>query len=356
MRCSCGPQNRTPPERLRALTDRYDPTIVPRSITGEALVELLASPAEAAIAGDVLLVDGVPDRVDPDRWRVAIDRLATTPCIVVGRDGWHQAGAPALVLVDLLAEDDATLEAVVETTSQAPLAAAALAMHLRSVGNRTTGQGLVAESALYSMLQAGPEFAAWRHATPVRQRRASGRPAVVVERVGSELRIELDRPEVHNALGVQMRDELLEALAIAVADPDLRVTISGRGPAFCAGGDLDEFGTAPDPATAHILRLDRSIGAVLARIADRVTARLHGACYGSGIELPAFAGHVIALEGTTMGLPELGLGLVPGAGGTVSIPARIGRHATARLALTRLPIDAATALQWGLVDEVVDEP
>ena len=55
---------------------------------------------------------------------------------------------------------------------------------------------------------------------------------------------------------------------------------------------------------------------------------------------------------TTMVLPELGLGLIPGAGGTVSLPARIGRHATAHLALTRLPIDASTALRLGLVDEV----
>jgi enoyl-CoA hydratase/carnithine racemase len=83
-----------------------------------------------------------------------------------------------------------------------------------------------------------------------------------------------------------------------------------------------------------------------------VTARLHGACYGSGIELPAFADRVVAASDTRIALPELGLGLIPGAGGTVSLPRRIGRHRTAWLALSGAAIDATTALGWGLVDEV----
>ena len=332
---------------------RYSPAIVPRTITGDALVELLAAPAALPAAGEVLLVDGVPDASAGSRWRAALDRLATAPFVVVGRGGWTQGGTPAaLELVDVVAEDDDTVAAVVDTASRAPLASSALAVHLRASATRTAAAGLVAESALYSTLQAGPEFAAWRAGTPARHRPPSTGPAVVVGRTGDELGIELDRPEVRNALGVQMRDELLEALAIAEADPDLHVTISGRGPSFCAGGDLDEFGTAPDPATAHLIRLERSVGAVLVRLAPRVTVRLHGACYGSGVELAAFAGRVIAHPDTTMALPELGFGLVPGAGGTVSIPARIGRHAAARLAFTRQPIDAATALAWGLVDEL----
>ena len=275
---------------------------------------------------------------------------------MIGREGWEHADAVALELVDVVAADEPALAAMLETTAHVPLASAALALLLRGSERRPTGEGLVAESALYSALQAGPEFATWRRATPVRERRTPAGPAVAVERVGDELRIELARPEVRNALGVDVRDGLLDALAVASADPDLRVTITGRGPAFCAGGDLDEFGTAPDPATAHLIRLDRSIGAVLARLSDRITVHLHGACYGSGIELPAFAGRVVAAADTSIALPELGLGLVPGAGGTVSLPARIGRHRTALLAFTRSPIDAPTALRWGLVDEVVASP
>jgi enoyl-CoA hydratase/carnithine racemase len=73
------------------------------------------------------------------------------------------------------------------------------------------------------------------------------------------------------------------------------------------------------------------------------------------VELPAFAHRVVATRDATFGLPEVGLGLIPGAGGTVSLPRRIGRHRTARLGLSGAAIDAATALEWGLVDEIVDE-
>jgi enoyl-CoA hydratase/carnithine racemase len=100
------------------------------------------------------------------------------------------------------------------------------------------------------------------------------------------------------------------------------------------------------------VRLARSAGRVLATIADRVTAHVHGSCLGSGIELPAFAGRVIAHPDTLIALPEVRMGLIPGAGGTVSLPRRIGRHRTALLALAGFTIDAATARQWGLVDEV----
>jgi enoyl-CoA hydratase/carnithine racemase len=79
---------------------------------------------------------------------------------------------------------------------------------------------------------------------------------------------------------------------------------------------------------------------------------VHGACVGAGVELPAFAARVVARADARFWLPELGLGLVPGAGGTVSLPRRIGRQRTAWLALSGRPIDARTALAWGLIDEV----
>jgi enoyl-CoA hydratase/carnithine racemase len=73
---------------------------------------------------------------------------------------------------------------------------------------------------------------------------------------------------------------------------------------------------------------------------------------GSGVELAAFAGRVVAHPDTTFSLPELSMGLLPGAGGTVSLPGRIGRHRTAWLMLTGHRIDARTAQAWGLVDEI----
>jgi enoyl-CoA hydratase/carnithine racemase len=91
---------------------------------------------------------------------------------------------------------------------------------------------------------------------------------------------------------------------------------------------------------------------LLHQLSARTTAHLHGACLGAGIELPAFARRVIAAEDTRFALPELGLGLVPGAGGTVSLTRRIGRWRTAYLALTGLSLTAQEALRWGLIDAI----
>jgi enoyl-CoA hydratase/carnithine racemase len=220
----------------------------------------------------------------------------------------------------------------------------------------TIAAGLEAESLVYSSLQAGPEFKAWRAATPVKPKQPNDEPAVLLERDGDQLLVTLNRPERRNALGVAIRDGLLDAFAVAHADPDLRVVVRGRGPSFCAGGDLDEFGTFPSPEEAHTIRLQTSIGAAIAAISERVTFYVHGACYGSGIELPAFASRVVAAPDTTIALPEIGLGLIPGAGGTVSMTNRIGRDRMLELGLSRLAIDADTALAWGLVDEIAAAP
>lgn len=241
--------------------------------------------------------------------------------------------------------------AIADTQARWPLASAAFAGLMARAPFPTVAEGLVAESEVYSHLQAGPEFAAWRAATPRVERPSTG-PAVLVDRVGDELRIQLNRPERRNALNVQMRDEWLDALAVAHADPDVQVVITGAGPSFCAGGDLDEFGTFPSPEEAHEIRLKTSIGAAIHKIHDRVTFHIHGPCYGSGIELPAFAARVVAAPNTRIALPELGLGLIPGAGGTVSITARIGVERMTQLTLSRHEITAHTALDWGLIDAI----
>jgi enoyl-CoA hydratase/carnithine racemase len=131
------------------------------------------------------------------------------------------------------------------------------------------------------------------------------------------------------------------------------IVVRADGPSFSEGGDLDEFGTFPDPAGAHLVRLGRSLAWRFAQLADRLVVGIHGAAVGSGIELPAFAGHVVAADHTRIALPELGLGLIPGAGGTVSIPRRCGRQRFVALLLRGGTIPAFTAREWGLVDEVV---
>jgi enoyl-CoA hydratase/carnithine racemase len=219
----------------------------------------------------------------------------------------------------------------------------------------------VAESATYSLLQAGPEHRRWLAGRPAPRGERGGWDDRGDERVrvtagAGTLRITLTRPAVRNAVDAAMQRALTDALLVAAADPGVRVVLDGAGPTFSTGGDLGEFGSLADPASAHVLRLARSPGRVLARLADRTTAVVHGACHGAGVELPAFAGRVVARPGTTFTLPEVAMGLVPGAGGTVSLPRRIGRRRTAWLALTGHPLDVATALAWGLVDAVADPP
>ncbi|MFJ4840719.1 enoyl-CoA hydratase/isomerase family protein [Streptomyces sp. NPDC088746] len=234
----------------------------------------------------------------------------------------------------------------------APLAALTLAGLLRATEQLPVSEGLGAESAAYSTLLAGPEFAVWRAGRPRRPGSSSADP-VLVHRDGGLLRVELNRPGRRNAFSAALRDGLVEALEIARLDDTVTgVELSGRGPAFCSGGDLDEFGTTPDPATAHVLRLRQSAGAAVDRCRERVHARLHGACVGAGIEVPAFAGRITAHPDTFFQLPELSMGLIPGAGGTVSITHRIGRWRTAFMALTGERLDAGTAQDWGLVDHL----
>jgi enoyl-CoA hydratase/carnithine racemase len=257
---------------------------------------------------------------------------------------------PVVVGVDVLVDNDAQLDAIRKTVARNPIAAACLVEVLRGSEHRSIDDGLLVESAVYSTLQAGPEFRAWRDANPPK-REVDTDDSVALRREGNDLHVTLTRPHVRNALNTTMRDQLCEAFDLVALDDSItRVHLAGEGDGFCAGGDLDEFGSFPDPATAHIVRLQQSVGRRIAAVSDRVVADVHGACLGSGIELPAFAGRVVADVGATFGLPELSLGLIPGAGGTVSLPRRIGRHRTACLALTGERIDAATALEWGLVD------
>ncbi len=263
---------------------------------------------------------------------------------------------------DLVLDDSASLSAIVARISKTPLAAMALVQLLRQGESLDLYQALVAESLVYSTLQAGPEFAAWLRdrrqrssvsGTAGAPRGGGVRPAVRAERHGDMLALTLDRPERHNAFSMEMRDALVEGLQLVNADASIReVVLRGAGPSFCSGGDLDEFGSLPDPATAHAVRSIRNAAHLLVRCADRVRVELHGACIGAGIELPAFAKHVTASENAFFELPELGLGLVPGAGGTARLPRRIGRQRTAYLALSGVRLEAPTALRWGLLDEL----
>jgi enoyl-CoA hydratase/carnithine racemase len=220
------------------------------------------------------------------------------------------------------------------------------------------GPGGGTHSLAYSTLQSGPEFARW-----LAERGPAGVPdipdPVQADRDGNRLNIRFNRPQRHNAFSTDARAALLEALEVARLDPSVtEVVLSGNGPSFCSGGDLAEFGTFADPASAHIARTRHSPALVLDELTSRLgrncRAEVHGQVLGSGLEMAAHCGWVQAHPDSVLGLPELSLGLIPGAGGTVSGTRRIGRWRTAYLVLSGQTIDARTALRWGLVDEITN--
>jgi hypothetical protein len=254
---------------------------------------------------------------------------------------------------DIVLRDPAALAEIEHACATHPQAVVALAQLLRVTENSSIASAVVSESFAYSMLLAGPEFAGWRAGQPPITPRPPGDAPILVTHAGDRVIITLNRPEVRNAYNAAMRDALIDVLrAILLLDDRPMVELRGAGPAFGSGGDLGEFGTTSDVAFAHEIRTARSPGLLLDALGEQTVARVHGACVGAGIELPAFCRRVEATADATFRLPEVSMGLIPGAGGTASIPRRIGRQHTAYLAVSGKTIDARTAHRIGLVDSV----
>ena len=299
------------------------------------------------------------------------DLVKSTPAVMVASvpEGRDPADSPKLAEICepfdiVLASGDAPeaqavpaeeIDQIAAAATASPAAAVALVQLLRLSESRSTADGLVAESLAYSTLQSGPQFQGWLASQPTRLVPDNPEPAVLAQRTGSTLRLTLNRPERHNAFSAEMRDGLVEQLRAAWADPSLDgIVLDGAGPTFCSGGDLAEFGTTPDPGTAHRVRSVRSAAFWIDHLTAKIRVMVHGTCVGAGVELPAFAHDVSAHPDTTFRLPEVAMGLVPGAGGTVSIARRIGRQRLCYFALTNTEISAATALSWGLIDRIED--
>ena len=308
------------------------------------------SKAASAIRRSLRLTIGITSEAPPQRVRPLVEALTLTLCSPEVLPPSHE-----LIQVPELEGGYESLRAAV---AEKPQAAVALGLLLRQTPSLETAPALAAEAAVYSMLLGGREFADWSSGAGQR-RAATHLPAshVQLQRSGNRLNVQLDHPQRHNALSVAMREELFCALELAVLDEQIKgVEISGAGDSFCSGGDLAEFGTAVDLVAAYLVRLDRAPWRLMDNLRDRLdeqlSVRVHGAAIGAGAELAAFGGRVTCTQATYFQLPELSMGLVPGAGGTVSITRRIGRWRAAWAMLTGQRIDADTALRWGLVDEI----
>lgn len=262
---------------------------------------------------------------------------------------------PLASVLDALVESPVTTEMLVSAIEARPCTAAVAVQLLRNLDAMDVAAGLVHESMAYGLLQGGGEHADWLAARAVAPPMPEGR--VHVTREGERLDIVLDRPQARNAIDRPMRDALREAFTLVALDPDLRtVTLRGLGRAFCVGADLDEFGTTRDPLAAHMIRMRTLPAHAIARAADRLEVHVEGACVGAGLEMAAFARRLTCAANAWFQLPELAMGVIPGAGGCVSVARRIGRQRAALMILSGRRISAATALAWGLVDAIVDQP
>jgi enoyl-CoA hydratase/carnithine racemase len=167
--------------------------------------------------------------------------------------------------------------------------------------------------------------------------------------------ITLNRPDVLNAINMQMRDELWDLMHAVRDDPDVFVVIfRGAGErAFSAGADISEFGTAPSYIEARRARRERDLWGFMLSLDKILIAAFHGFALGAGIELPMCCDFRVASDDAHLGLPEVGLGYIPSAGGTQTLPRHVPPGVAMQMVLTGDPIDSQTAYRHGLVQRVV---
>jgi crotonobetainyl-CoA hydratase len=181
-------------------------------------------------------------------------------------------------------------------------------------------------------------------------------PAVITEHDGHVLVVTLNRPEARNAVNAELTQGLGEALERADGDPEIRVVVlTGAGDkTFCAGADLKAIsrGEALNPPGTEQWGF---AGFVNHPISKPVIAAVHASALGGGTELVLASDLVVAGESATFGLPEVRRGLIAAAGGLIRLPEQLPRKVAMQLILTGEPIDSATALRWGLVNEVVPD-
>jgi enoyl-CoA hydratase len=165
----------------------------------------------------------------------------------------------------------------------------------------------------------------------------------------------LARPDRLNAISSEMADAIGDAVAGFAGDTGVRaIVVAGAGKAFCAGADIAEFGQFDRPAEfgTFIARLAASLD-VLGSCPKPSVAAVQGVALGGGLELALACDIRISEEATRLGVPEIKLGLLPGATGTARLPRLVPAPVARRMLLTGEPIGAEEALRFGLIAAVV---
>ena len=153
-----------------------------------------------------------------------------------------------------------------------------------------------------------------------------------------------------NALSADVRDGLAKGIATATADPAVKaiVLICG-GRTFIAGADISEFGKPPRGASLHQVQID------MENATKPIVAAIHGTALGGGLEVALACHYRVAVPSAKLGLPEVKLGLLPGAGGTQRLPRLVGPEQALKMVTSGTPISAKAALGFGLIDEMAAE-
>ncbi|MGX1674041.1 enoyl-CoA hydratase/isomerase family protein [Streptomyces sp. NPDC055400] len=179
---------------------------------------------------------------------------------------------------------------------------------------------------------------------------------VEVRRHGFVAELVLDRPKAMNAVSSAMAVSVGEACASLAGDGGARVVVlsSSAARAFCVGADLKERNSFSDAELLRQRPLTRGAYGGVLELPMPVIAAVHGFALGGGFELALACDLIVADETAVVGLPEVSVGVIPGGGGTQLLPRRVGAARAAELIFSARRVEAAEALEIGLVDQVVE--
>jgi enoyl-CoA hydratase len=180
---------------------------------------------------------------------------------------------------------------------------------------------------------------------------------IVLEEKNDYLKITINRPEVMNALNIEVRKEIIRALTVAQENEKVKaVVITGAGDkAFSAGADIKMFQTMTPLVAMEYLKTSKGAAERIENFPKPVIAAVNGYAIGGGLELAMACDIIIASDNAKFGQGEINVGIIPGVGGTQRFPRLVGLKKAKELIFTGDLIDAKTALEIGLVNRVVSQ-